>query len=75
MTYMFEVTVKSRFVGGGVSLPVGLSVKVAYGFTSSPVLTAEGKKLIQQAFLNQCGLDLSKCPTAISSGYMEARRM
>ena len=30
MTYMFEVTVKSRFVGGGVSLPVGLSVKVAH---------------------------------------------
>ena len=75
MTYMFEVTVKNRFVGGGVSLPVGLSVRVVYGFISSPLSTSEGKKLVQQAFLHQCGIDLSKCPTAISSGYMEARKL
>jgi len=30
MTYMFQVTVKNKYVGGGVQLPVGLSVRVPY---------------------------------------------
>lgn len=75
MTYMFEVTVIRKFVGGGIQLPVGLSVRVPYESTSSPVFSTEGKRRIVQAFAQQCGIDLSRCPAAICSGYMEARRM
>ncbi len=75
MTYMFEVTVIRKFVGGGIQLPVGLSVRVPYESTSSPVFSTDGKRRIVQAFAQQCGIDLSRCPAAICSGYMEARRM
>ena len=75
MTYMFEVTVTHKFVGGGIQLPVGLSVRVPYDSTSSPVYTTDGKQRIIQAFAQQCGIDLSRCPAAICSGYMAAKRM
>lgn len=75
MTYMFEVTVVRKFVGGGVQLPVGLSVRVPYEATSSPIVSGIGKQRIIQAFMQQCGIDISNCPSAISSGYMEARRL
>lgn len=75
MTYMFEVAVTHKFVGGGIQLPVGLSVRVPYEFTSSPIVSVAGKQRIIQAFQQQCGIDISRCPAAICSGYMEARRM
>lgn len=72
---MFEVTVIHKFVGNGIQLPVGLSVKVPYEFTSSPIVSLAGKQRIIQAFAQQCGIDLSHCPAAICSGYMEAKRI
>lgn len=75
MTYMFEVTVKNRYVGGGVQLPVGLSVRVAHDSISSPLFSTSGKQRIAQAFMMQCGLDLSRCANAISTTYMTAERM
>ncbi|MCQ2312605.1 MAG: DUF6140 family protein [Paludibacteraceae bacterium] len=75
MTYMFEVTVKNRYVGGGVQLPVGLSVRVAHDSISSPLFSTSGKQRIAQAFMMQCGLDLSRCASAISTAYMTAERM
>ena len=75
MTYMFEVAVKNRYVGGGVNLPVGLSVRVAHDSMSSPLCSTSGKQRIAQAFMMQCGLDLSRCPSCISTAYMIAERM
>ena len=75
MTYIFDVTVPHKFVGGGIQLPAGLSVRVPYDSTSSPVYTTDGKQRIIQAFAQQCGIDLSRCPAAICSGYMAAKRM
>lgn len=75
MTYMFEVTVKNKYVGGGIQLPQGLSVRVPYEFTSSPISTCAGRQKIIEAFRMQCGIDLSKCPTAISSAYMVATKL
>lgn len=75
MTYMFQVTIKNRYIGGGVNLPVGLSVRVAHDSMSSPLTTYSGKQAIANAFMMQCGLDLSRCPSCISGAYMDARRM
>ena len=75
MTYIFDVTVTHKFVGGGIQLPVGLSVRVPYEATSSPVYTTDGKQRIRQAFAQQCGIDLRRCHAAICSGYMAAKRM
>jgi len=33
MTYMFQVTVKTKYVGGGVQLPVGNTVLISHDFT------------------------------------------
>lgn len=75
MTYMFQVTVKNKYVGNGIQLPVGLSVRVPYESMSSPLTTFAGKQAIANAFAMQCGLDLSRCPSCISSAYMIAERM
>lgn len=75
MTYMYEVTVKNKYVGGGVQLPAGLSVRVAYDSMSNPLTTIAGKQAIANAFRMQCGVDLSRCPSCISMVYMTADRM
>ena len=75
MTYMFEVTVTRDFIGGGLRLPAGLSVRVAHDSISSPLYSITGKQKIAQAFAMQCGVDLSHCPTAISTTYMKANKM
>jgi len=72
---MFQVTVKTKYVGGGVQLPVGLSVRVPYESFTSPLTTAAGKQAITNAFMMQCGLDLSRCPSCICGVYMTAERM
>ena len=46
MTYMFEVSVIHKYVGGGIQLPAGLTVRVPYESTSSPVYTTDGKQRI-----------------------------
>ena len=75
MTYMFQVTVKNRYIGGGVNLPVGLSVRVPHDSISSPLTSFAGKQAIANAFMMQCGVDLSRCYSCISSAYMIAERM
>jgi len=75
MTYMFQVTVKTKYVGGGIQLPVGLSVRVPHDSISSPLTTFAGKQAIANAFMMQCGLDLSRCPSCVSGAYMIAERM
>lgn len=70
MTYMFEVTVTRDYIGGGLRLPAGLSVRVPHDQLSSPLYSTAGKQRIAQAFAMQCGLDLSRCPTAISTVFM-----
>lgn len=75
MTYMFQVTVKTKYFGCGVQLPVGLSVRVAHDSLTSPLYTTAGKQRIAEAFRMQCGLDLSRCPSAISTAYMTAERI
>ncbi len=75
MTYMFEVTVTRDYIGGGLRLPAGLSVRVAHDSMSSPLYSTTGKQKIAQAFVMQCGVDLSRCPTAISTIYMDANRI
>ena len=75
MTYMYEVTVVRKYTGGGVQLPEGLSVRVAHDVMSNPLNSASGRQRIAQAFLMQCGVDLSRCITAISPIYMAAERM
>jgi len=75
MTYMFNVTVKTKYVGGGVQLPVGLSVRVPYESITSPLTTTAGKQAIANAFMMQCGLDLSRCSSCISGAYMMAERI
>ena len=75
MTYMFQVTVKNRYIGGGVNLPVGLSVRVPHDSISSPLTSFAGKQAIANAFMMQCGVDLSRCSSCISSAYMIAERM
>lgn len=75
MTYMFQVTVKNRYIGGGVNLPVGLSVRVPHDSISSPLCSTSGKQAIANAFMMQCGIDLSRCSSCISSAYMIAERM
>lgn len=75
MTYMYQVTVTSRYSGGGIQLPVGLSVRVAHDSLSSPLYSTVGKQRIAQAFLTQCGLDLSRATSCISTAYMEAERI
>ena len=75
MTYMYEVTVTRDYIGGGLRLPAGLSVRVAHDSMSSPLYSTTGKQKIAQAFAMQCGVDLSRCPTAISTTYMNAEKM
>ena len=75
MTYMFEVTVKRDYIGGGLRLPAGLSVRVAHDSISSPLYSISGKQKIAQAFAMQCGVDLSHCSTAISTTYMNVERI
>ena len=75
MTYMFEVAMKQKYVGNGLQIPAGLSVRVSHDQMSSPLYSMEGKKRIAQAFLQQCGLDLNRCSHIISTAYMEARKM
>ena len=75
MTYMYEVTVTRDYIGGGLRLPAGLSVRVAHDSISSPLYSISGKQKIAQAFAMQCGVDLSRCPNVISTTYMEAYRM
>lgn len=72
---MFEVVVKRDLNTGSYRLPAGLSVRVAHDSMSSPLYSTSGKQRIAQAFATQCGVDLSRCPNAISTTYMEARRM
>ena len=75
MTYMYEVMVKRDYIGNGLRLPAGLSVRVPHDQMSSPLYSTAGKQRIAQAFATQCGVDLSRCPSAISTTYMEANRM
>ncbi len=75
MTYMFEIVVKRDLVAGGYRLPAGLSVRVPYDQMSSPLTSTAGKQRIAQAFLQQCGVDLSRAMNYISTAYMEAYRM
>lgn len=72
---MFQVTVKNKYVGGGVQLPQGLTVRVAHDSISSPICTNAGKQNIMNAFLMQCGIDLSRCPSAISTAYLDVQKM
>jgi len=75
MTYMFEVAMKQKYVGNGMQIPAGLSVRVSHDQMSSPLYTMEGKKRIVQAFAQQCGLDISRCSHIISTAYMDAKKM
>ena len=75
MTYMYEVTMKQKYVGNGMQIPAGLSVRVPHDQMSSPLYSMDGKKRIAQAFMQQCGLDLSRCSHIISTAYMDARKM
>ena len=75
MTYLFEIVVKRDLVAGGYRLPAGLSVRVPYDQMSSPLTSTAGKQRIAQAFLQQCGVDLSRAMNYISTAYMEAYRM
>lgn len=72
---MFNVTVKTRYYGGGVQLPAGLSVRVVHDSITSPLYSTSGKQRIVEAFKMQCGIDLSRCSNAINSCYMDAQRM
>lgn len=75
MTYMFEVTVTRDYIGGGLRLPAGLSVRVPHDQLSSPLYSTSGKQRIAQAFAMQCGVDLSRCMNAISTTYMETKKI
>ena len=75
MTYMYEVVVKRDTVAGSLRLPAGLSVRVPHDQMSSPLYSTDGKKRIAQAFLQQCGLDMSREMNYISTAYMDANRM
>lgn len=75
MTYMYEVVVKRDLVAGNLRLPAGLSARVPYDQMSSPLTSTAGKQRIAQAFLQQCGIDFSRCSHLISTAYMEANRM
>ena len=75
MTYMYEVTVTRDYIGGGLRLPAGLSVRVPHDQLSSPLYSTTGKQKIAQAFAMQCGIDLSRCPSAINTIYMIAERV
>jgi len=72
---MFEIVVKRDLVAGGYRLPAGLSVRVPYDQMSGPLTSTAGKQRIAQAFLQQCGVDLSRAMNYISTAYMEAYRM
>ena len=72
---MYRVTVKNQYVGGGVTLSVGLSVQVPHDSLSSPLTTTAGKQAIAKAFMMQCGLDLSNVSSAISAAYMTAEKI
>ena len=75
MTYMFEVVVKRDTVAGSLRLPAGLSVRVPHNQMSSPLTSTAGKQRIAQAFLQQCGIDMSREMNYISTAYMDAYRM
>ena len=75
MTYMFEVVVKRDTVAGSLRLPAGLSVRVPHDQMSSPLTSTAGKQRIAQAFLQQCGIDMSREMNYISTAYMDAYRM
>ena len=75
MTYMYEVVVKRDTVAGSGRLPAGLSVRVPHDQMSSPLTSTAGKQRIAQAFLQQCGLDMSRAMNYISTAYMDAYRM
>lgn len=75
MNYMFNVTVKNKYFGGGVQLPAGLSVRVAHDSITSPLYSTSGKQRIVEAFKMQCGIDLSRCVNCVSTLYMSAERI
>lgn len=75
MTYIFEVVVKRDTVAGSLRLPAGLSVRVPYDQMSSPLTSTAGKQRIAQAFLQQCGVDMSHAMNYISTAYMETNRL
>lgn len=75
MTYMFAVSMKQKYVGNGMQIPAGLSVRVSHDQMSSPLYSMEGKKRIAQAFMQQCGLNLSRCSHIISTAYMDSRKL
>lgn len=75
MTYMFVVAMKQKYVGNGLQIPAGLSVRVPHDQMSSPLYSYDGKQRIAQAFLQQCGIDFSRCSHLISPAYMEAQKM
>ena len=75
MTYMYEIVVKRDTVAGSLRLPAGLSVRVPHDQMSSPLTSTAGKQRIAQAFLQQCGLDMSRAMNYIGTAYMEANKM
>lgn len=75
MTYMFEVVVKRDTIAGNNRLPAGLSVRVPHDSMSNPLCSTTGKQRIAQAFLQQCGIDLSRAANYISTAYMDAQKM
>ena len=72
MTYMYEVVVKRDTVAGSLRLPAGLSVRVPHDQMSSPLNSTVGEQKIAQAFMQQCGIDMSRAMNFISTAYMEA---
>lgn len=75
MTYMYEVVVKRDTVAGSLRLPAGLSVRVPHDQMSSPLTSTAGKQRIAQAFLQQCGIDMSRAMNYICTAYMDAYKM
>lgn len=75
MNYMYEVVVKRDLNAGGYRLPAGLSVRVPYDQMSSPLNSTVGKQRIAQAFMQQCGVDMSRAMNYISTAFMEARKI
>ena len=72
---MFEVVVKRDTVAGNLRLPGGLSVRVPHDQMSNTLTSMTGKQRIAQAFLQQCGVDMSRAMNYISTAYMDAYRM
>lgn len=75
MNYLYEVVVKRDLVAGGYRLPAGLSVRVPHDMMTSPLYSYAGKQRIADAFLMQCGVDMSQAMHYINTAYMDAYRM